>query len=303
MNIGCQNCGAALVVGDVERTTKCPYCASPQIVSRPPTPDRPAPVFTIPFAIAEGPAKERVRGWLKTRGFFRDPQLKTAEIADMRGVYVPAYLYAATAHSRYAASIGENYVETETYTETDSEGRTHTRTRQVTKTEWRDLAGAHASYVMDVLVTASRGLNNAELEAIEPFDLRQMRRHDDALVSGWIAEEATLTLEQCVAIARSEALAKVGRALARFMPGDTHRGLRYQTLLEQETADPMLVPVWVLAAMRGPKKPPVRIVLNGQSGMIHGVAPLSATRIVTTILLGLALFALLVLLITHGGGR
>ncbi len=303
MNIGCQNCGAALVVDDAERTTKCPYCASPQIVSRPPTRDRPAPVFTIPFALAEGPAKERVRGWLKTRGFFRDPLLKTASIADMRGVYVPAYLYAAVAHSMYAASIGEKYVETEEYTVTDSEGRKQTRTRQVTKIEWRDLNGAHASYVMDVLVTASRGLSNAELEAIEPFDLRQMRRHDDALVSGWIAEEATLSLERCVELARSEALAKVGHALTRFMPGDTYEDLRYETSLEQETADPMLVPVWVLAAMRGPKKPPVRVVVNGQSGAIHGVAPISVPRVVAAIVFGLALIALLVLRSTHGGGR
>src|SRR5690606_16192924 len=118
-----------------------------------------------------------------TRGFFRDPKLKTASISEMRGVYVPAYLYAAIAHSSYSASIGEEYQETETYTTTVN-GKTVTRTRTVTKTEWRPLSGRHSAYVMDVIVTASRGLPNAELEAVEPFDLRQMRRYDGALISG-----------------------------------------------------------------------------------------------------------------------
>ncbi|RYE95025.1 MAG: hypothetical protein EOO75_00370, partial [Myxococcales bacterium] len=122
----------------------------------------------------------------------------------MQGVYVPAYLYAAAAHSTYQVSIGEDYTETEHYTETNAKGETEQKTRTVTRTEWCPLAGQHASYVMDVLVTASRGLRNDELEAIEPFDLRQMRRHDDALVAGWMAETPTVSLEQCLQTARAE---------------------------------------------------------------------------------------------------
>lgn len=297
LDVSCQNCGASLVVSNDVRTTQCPYCASPQIVLRPPSPNRPLPTFTIPFAVGEQPARERVLGWLKTRGFFRDPKLKTASITDMRGVYVPAYLYAAVAHSTYRADIGENYQETETYTTTDSKGNSVTRTRTVTKTEWRPLSGAHSSYVMDVVVTASRGLPNAELEAVEPFDLRQMRRYDDAFISGWIAEEPTVSWSDCMQMARGEALQKVGAVLARFMPGDSHRGLTHSTRLEHETADGIYVPVWVLAAMHDPRKPPVRIVMNGQSGAIFGRAPLSALRITVAVVVALVVIVGIVLVI------
>ncbi len=302
MDLACQSCGAALVVSVDERTTRCPYCASPQIVERPPTPDRPRPSFTIPFALSQEPARELVRGWLKTRGFFRDPGLKTAAIDDMRGVYVPAYLYAAVAHSSYSASIGEDYQETETYQETDSNGKTVTRTRTVTRTEWRSLAGQRSSYVMDVVVTASRGLGNHELEAIEPFDLRQLRRYDDALISGWIAEEATRSLAECIEMARGEAMQKVGAALAGFMPGDSHRGLSHQTRLEYETADALHVPVWVLAALHDPAKPPLRIVVNGQSGRIFGKAPLSVPRVVLAVLFALLIIGGIALAIHLRGG-
>ena len=289
MDLRCDNCGAALVVDPNVRTTRCPYCASPAIVERPASSDRPLPTFTLPFVVDTEHAHALVRRWLRTRGFFRDPKLRTAVIDEMRGVYVPAYLYAAIARSQYAAEIGENYTETETYTTTDSKGNTVTRTRQVTKTEWRTLQGRRSGYVMDVIVTASRGLLNHELEQIEPFDLRQMRRYHPGLFAGWIAEEPTLTLAACFELARSEALEKVGRALAGFMPGDSHRALRHSTMLEHETAALMHVPVWILAARHDPQKPPVRIVMNGQSGEVFGRAPLSVVRILLAIGIVLAI--------------
>lgn len=303
MDLVCQACGAALVVDDHVRTARCPYCASPSIVTRPPTPDRPRPAFTLPFALAEGPARELVAGWLGSRGFFREPALKTAQITDMRGVYVPVYLYAAVAHTDYGAEIGEDYQETETYTDRDANGNSVTRTRTVTKTEWRAFDGRHAAYVSDVLVTASRGLANHELERVEPFDLRQLRRFAEALLSGWIVEEPTLPVAHCAGLARGEALASVGPRLAAFMPGDRHRGLRHATRLEHESAELVHVPVWILAARHAPNAPPVRLVVNGQTGRVWGEAPLSALRVVAAIAVVVAVLVGLVFALSAWGGR
>jgi DNA-directed RNA polymerase subunit RPC12/RpoP len=301
LDLRCDNCGASLVVDAHVRTARCPYCASPAIVERPPSHDRPVPVFTLPFVVDTEHAHALVRRWLHSHGFFRDPKLRTAVIDEMRGVYVPAYLYAAIARSQYAAEIGEDYTETQTYTTTDSKGNSVTRTRQVTKTEWRSLQGRRSGYVMDVIVTASRGLPNHELERIEPFDLRQMRRYHPGLFAGWIAEEPTLTLGACFELARAEALEKVGRALAAFMPGDSHRSLRHSTTLEHETAALMHVPVWILAARHDPQKPPVRIVMNGQSGEVFGRAPLSWARIILVIVVVLAIIGALLLYAHYEG--
>lgn len=301
MDLRCETCGAALVVTAAERTARCPYCGSPSIVERAPTRDRPDPTFTLPFVVGQERAREIVRGWLSSRGFFRTPELRHATIEEMRGVYVPAYLYAAVARSTYRARIGEDYQETETYTTKDSDGNTVTRTRTVTKTEWCDLAGRHASYVMDVVVTASRGLANAELEAVEPFDLRQMRRYSPALLSGWIAEEPTLTLDECVRSARDEALAKIRRELDAFMPGDKHADLTFETTLEHEAASLTHVPVWVLAARHDPRKPAVRILVNGQTGLTYGKAPLAWVRIVVVAVVVVVAIVCLVVALTRGG--
>lgn len=301
MNLRCQSCGAELVVAEELRTTVCPYCAAPSVVERPPSLDRPVPVFTLGFGLTQPAASERVKQWLRTRNPWSHSGLKRASVQEVRGVYVPAYLYSARAVSVYSASIGENYTETETYTTTEN-GKTVTRTRTVVKTEWRSLRGEHAEYVPDVLVTASRGLANEELEKLEPFDLRVLARYEPALVAGWVAEEPSLSREECLRQAREEALARVERRLGAFMPGDSHRDLRHDTRLEAESLDVCLVPVWVLAARYAPDQPPLRVVVNGQSGEVYGKVPISWVKVVLTVV-GVAALALLVYVLLGTGGR
>jgi hypothetical protein len=297
MQIECRECGASLVLEPHLRTAVCPYCASPSVVERPPAANRPAPSFTIGFAVAEPAARAAVRAWQNSRGIFAHSGIARGAIDGIKGVYVPAFLYTALAHSDYRAEIGENYQETQTYTATDSKGKTVVRTRTVTKTEWRPLQGRHSTYVMDVLVTASRGIHNAELELVEPYDWRALRRYTPALLSGWIAEDPTLTIEECLALARSETLAKAGAGLARFMPGDSHKNLVHQTHLEREAIDLLHVPLWVLAVRHDPKQPPVRVLVNGQTGKVWGKSPLSWWKIVLFVLVLVALLVLVLALV------
>jgi hypothetical protein len=292
--LACETCGAALVVGN-HRTAACPYCASPSVVERPATADRPNPAFVITFGAGDELPRRALASWVRSQSIFADSALSRAKVEDLKGIYVPAYLYSAVARSTYRAEIGENYTETETYTVTVN-GKTETRTRTVTKTEWRTLTGEHVGYVTDVVVTASKGLPNAELEAVEPFDLRQLRRYDPALISGWITEEPSHIPDECMALARGEAVTLEGRKLDAFMPGDSHRELVYKTRVEWETLDPVLVPVWVLAVRYRLDRPPLRIVVNGQTGQAAGKAPLSPIKIGIAVALGVITIIGIVLL-------
>ena len=134
MNLRCQSCGAELVLAEQERTARCPFCAAASVVERPASPERPPPTFALGFALAPPEAGERVRRWLRTRHPWSHSGLKRAALQDVRGVYVPAFLYSARAVSRFSADIGEDYTETETYTVQEN-GKTVTKTRQMTKTE------------------------------------------------------------------------------------------------------------------------------------------------------------------------
>ena len=298
--ISCQSCGANLLVEPQMLTAICPYCASPSIIQRPPTENRPTPVFTIGFVVTEKRAVEAVTNWVRRSSLFAKAAFRKAVPELTRGVYLPAYLYNAVAESTYDADIGENYTETETYTTTDKDGKTVTRTRTVVKTEWRKLQGRHVSYILDVVVTASKGVSNPALEAIEPFDLRALRRYTPKMIAGWLAEEPSRTQDECFQFAHGEAVEEVGKKLKGFMPGDSYRNLQYQTNVSQESIDLVLFPIWTFAVRYDESKPPVQILVNGQTGRVGGKVPISPVKVTIAVVIVLLIILAVALLFMAG---
>lgn len=80
------------------------------------------------------------------------------------------------------------------------------------------------------------------------------------------------------------------------MLGDSHRSLQYQTRFEHEHGALVLLPVWVLAVKYDPEAPPVRMVLNGQTGALIGAPPRSWRKIVLAVVRGTVLIAAVVAL-------
>lgn len=296
IEISCESCGAKVVLEPLLRTTRCLYCDSPSVVDRPATADRPDPVFVIGFAVDRNQAARLMREFIG-RKKLAPTVLKRRAADKVTGVYLPTYLYSATASTTYSASIGEVYYTTEV--SRDSKGRT--RVKRKRRIEYCDLNGAHANYVGDVVVTASRGIPNDELEAIELYDFAGLRRYAPAVVSGWISEEPSLTRDECLHLARGESTRKIGGLLHQFMPGDSHQKLDHTTELADESVDLVLLPVWIFAIRYDPEKPPIRILVNGQTGKVGGTIPTAWGRVVKIAVAVLGLLSLPVLVAMLAG--
>lgn len=283
VDVECQGCGARLVVPLGRRTVSCVYCRSASVLDRPHDPRRPAPRFAVPFVISDATARQMVEGFQARLGPFREPAVAEAPIV-AEPVYLPAYLYTALVRARYSAQIGEDYFA----------GGKRTRKR----TEYRTLHGDYATYVREVVVTASRGLENTELGRIEPYELDALHRYTPALIAGWAAEEPTLEHNQSLDLARAEAKGQVRRWLADFMPGDRHTDLSFEPTFERESLDLVLVPVWIVTLSFSETKPPVRLLINGQSGKLDGRAPWSWLRLGIALALALLLVACLAVVLS-----
>src|SRR5215470_16677477 len=286
----CGTCSAGLSFAGV-RSEVCPYCASPNVIERPPDAARPRPELVVAFTGDAAFARRRLDQWLGRRTWFADARIQRARVEDLRGIYVPAYLYSAVAHTDYTASIGEQYTEVETRETTDAEGHKKAEIRTVTRTEYRPLSGHHVGYVTDVLVSASAGLTDAELAAIEPYDYLHLRRYSPALISGWIAEEFSRDPDDCRRASREAAVDDAGLRLRRFMPGDGHSDLVWRTSVTWESLAPVLVPVWVLAVRYRDDRRPLRVVINGQTGAIAGKAPLAWWKVALAAVIAAAVVA------------
>jgi hypothetical protein len=279
VDLQCGSCGARLRIDPGQRTARCPFCDVPSVVDRPPAPGRPLPVFALGFTVEREVAIRAVRDWIRSRRMAPFGLRKMA-VERLSGVYLPAYLYSATAHSRYEASIAEEYKKLGL--DRDDDGVSIGRRDE---TEYRDLAGRHVTSLADILVTASHNVGNEEIQAIEPFELERLRRYAPALLQGWSAEEVSSSSETCLGHARGEARGLVTRLLHEFMPGDGVRSLRHHTDLEEESIDLTLVPVWICTVRYHPRKPPLRILVNGQTAKAGGRTPFSWAK------LGLVLLA------------
>jgi hypothetical protein len=239
------------------------------VVDRPATTNRPDPTFAIGFTVDEPAARRALRAFISQR-WFTPAGLKGRAFHRIEGVYLPTYLYSAVAESSYFAQIGEDYRTIST------DGK---KIRSVRRTETRPLEGRHTGYVADIIVTASATIDNDAIQTIEPFDLNELQRYSPAVVSGWISEEPALNRDRCLELARAECREAVTGFLRGFMPGDSHRLVRHQTSLSHETADLTLLPVWIAAIRHDDEAPPIRLLVNGQTGEVGGAIPVSWSKI------------------------
>src|SRR5262245_8469379 len=83
--VECETCGASLLVDPNQRTAVCPYCASPAVVERPPSHNRPAPHFAVGFSMSKESAQGAVKEWLGKRSFFVESSVKKGTIDSIRG--------------------------------------------------------------------------------------------------------------------------------------------------------------------------------------------------------------------------
>jgi len=149
IELRCDACGALTVTRADQRTSRCAFCDAPSVVTRASSPGRPQATFVLGFVIEREEAARVVMDWIRRRKM-APFGLTRATAERITGIYLPAYLYSATAQSQYEASIGEKY--RRLGLEGDDDGGVSLRRKE--KTEYRGLSGRHVTCVADILTDA-----------------------------------------------------------------------------------------------------------------------------------------------------
>jgi hypothetical protein len=270
----CDSCGAEVVFAPNVVADNCPFCGSSHVVEGAGDPSRIRPVAVVPFTLAEADARARWAAWLR-RGLFRPRALRRSSVVEaLRGVYVPFWTFDTKTWSRWTADAGYHYTTTVTVG-----GRTETQTH----TRWVPASGERRDEYDDVLVCASKGVDERMLGKTYPYRLEEARSFREEYLSGWNAEEYAVDVGLGWSHARERVNAEEVSKCAGDVPGDTHRSLRVWTQHASVTWKHLLLPVWV-AAYRYRDKTWVFLV-NGQTGKVAGRAPVSWVRVALAVLL------------------
>lgn len=252
----CTDCGAELVINDVEASTFCAYCGQPTIVfSR--VSQELMPKYILPFCVTKDAAVEIVRRRLR-KGFFVSKKVKNFNAEIVRGIYIPYYTYDVLYHDKQKLfckkGLGK-YAIFRTY-------------RREAECEFRG-----------VTCDASKKLNDEVSQRLEPYDLRGLRLFTPKYLSGYYADCFDMDKEEITKVA----ISRIKKWFDEEIERSTHST---QAILEESNPqykikkeEYVFLPVWFLTFHH--KKETYTILVNGQTGKMVGSAPFHKGKVIT----------------------
>ena len=286
--IQCQGCGAKLEVEQFDATIECPYCGSHYVIADMQE-DGIIPDGVIPFRIDSNKLKEIFRNWIKKRWFAPNALKHLYQRDKFIGVYVPYWTFDAKIHCPYRGRGGRHRVERYR----DSKGNEQTRT----VIDWYPVTGVMDTFFDDIQVPASNRFQDELLEGIEPFSFQGLKSYSKEYLSGYVAENYSVALEDGHEEAKTEMKIQLENMayediLKRYDCADV---IQISPRFSKETYKYILVPIY--ATSYHYKNKTYQVVVNGQNGRIKGEYPKSPVKITAMIivimlaLLGIYMFS------------
>jgi hypothetical protein len=271
--IACKRCGAHTTLDPHVAASSCAFCGTTAVVESPPDPNVVRPEGLLPFRVTRESALQSFRKWLHGL-WLRPNDLKSkSRVSSMQGAYIPFWTFDAATDNWWTADAGYYY-----YVTVRRGGKTVSERR----VRWEPASGALQLFFDDVLVPASRGVDESLCGRIEPFPTAELTPYDPSYLSGFLAEENAVDLPEALEGAKMKMHRQIRDACANAVPGDTQRNLEVQTTFSAVAYKNALLPIWIAAYDY--KGAPYRFLVNGVTGKCNGTAPYSWIKVTLLIL-------------------
>lgn len=259
----CPSCGAELICDDTTAATSCPYCDNPTVLpgqfSGTLKPD-----YVIPFKVSKEDAVAALKRYYKGKRLLPKAFSQSNHIEDIKGIYVPFWLYDGTVYGEMSFQC----TEVETYT---------TSEERVTLTQHFNEYRSGVVSFEKIPADASSKMPDDHMDSIEPFDYSEMQPFSTAYLPGYLADKYDVSAEENAERAHTRAQG----TLREEMAADVRNGQHYATVvpasesfhLEQGQVSYALLPVYMLTTKWNGKE--FLFAMNGQTGKFIGDLPIS----------------------------
>jgi len=278
----CPACGAKLVTDKETSATVCAFCGSGTLIPSRMSGDF-KPNCIIPFKVEKKEAQKSLKEWAKS--FKLTPTaFQSAAIMDkLTGIYVPFWLYSATATADLSA-----------------EGRqiekTTTETEEITTTRYYEVERTVRNTYVGVPVDASEKMPDDAMSGLEPYNYDELTDFRMPYLSGFQAEKYNNPSEHYENTAWKAIEEDIIDAAEETIEGYDETGVKFSKAdLAGKRHEFALLPVWSLAYKYGGKTYPVYV--NGQTGKIDGTLPLSKGKVAIRFAIFFAVFTVLALVL------
>lgn len=301
--VRCGGCGAVVILEDKVATDRCPFCTSSLESEPEPAHAMIPPESLLPFAIDDRKARTLFNHWISGLWFAPTSLKQLANLGQLAGIYLPYWTYDSMTDSVYHGMRGDDYTDIEHYTTTDEKGNLVTRTRTVIRTRWTPVSGRVQHFFDDVLIYASQGLPESQVNQLTPWDLENLTPFRADFLSGFKTERYSISLPDGFEKARHIMDGHIRMLCMQDIGGDHQVVNKVSTRHQGVTFKHLLLPIW-LAAYRYHDKL-YRIMVNARTGEVVGDRPYSVAKILSTVcavLLAVAMIAAGAAMLSKGGG-
>lgn len=285
----CRSCGGAIITQRETAATSCPYCGNPVVMQGNISGDY-KPSRIIPFKLNKEQAKEEYKKHLKGKILLPKTFANEAIIDEMKGVYVPFWLFDGTAN----AQIWYNAEKVRTWSDSDYD---------YTETSYYKLFRAGRVSFENVPVDASTNIDDNLSQSVEPFDSNDLVDFNANYLAGHLADKYNVEASECKKIADDRIANSTQSLFATTTVGySSVIPISTRMLINQGHQEYVMMPMWLLNVKYNNKD--YKFAMNGQTGKFVGNLPADkgkAISIAVSIFLIIALAVIAVFWFKIGG--
>ncbi|MCR4730086.1 MAG: hypothetical protein K5881_04070 [Saccharofermentans sp.] len=256
----CNACGAKIVTDSHTAATFCAFCGSPALVGKRLT-EQFQPQYMIPFKYSRKSAEEAFIKWAGKGKWTPFGFVSKKNVEKMTGLYVPFWLFNIKA-TIDASGTGDKI----RYRGDDEIIETFDFTRK------GELSWTH------VPLDGETRIDDALMEAIEPFDFNALIPYDYRYLPGFYADRYDQSPQDLAARATKRGISGIDNALKDSLKGnfDRFRIKKNLSRIDSMEANYALLPIWFLSYKYRNKY--YYFAMNGQTGEVAGEVPVSPVK-------------------------
>lgn len=277
----CPNCGGSIDLPPFATSVKCPFCSATNVIEEKDM-NGLKPDSILPFLIPQSSASMFGTKWIKSKLYAPFGLKKQFKMDNFKGLYIPSFAFSSRTESYYNGTLGK------TRTRTVGSGKNrHTETY----TEWFHVSGNWSRIFTDMFVEASLQIGAKEFSKIDCYDSQNAEAYNKEYLAGFYAERYDTPIEECFDKAANRMGDIIRNEIVRHYNADCVGTLNVNPSFYQTKFRYMLLPVWVCNYAY--KNKGYRLIINGRNGKTYGEWPKSAFKICSTVLIVLAIIAVI----------
>lgn len=254
----CESCGGEITADKNTGATTCPFCGNRVVIKGQFQGDL-KPDAIIPFQLDKKAAKAAYEKHLSGKAFVPKVFKEENHIDEIVGVYVPFWLFDADVH----ADMSYQGEKIRVWRAGDVEYTEHSYYQA-------DRSGEIT--FSNIPADGSRKMDDALMEAIEPFHYEEAKDFQPAYLAGYVADRYDVELEECHKRARKRMAQSAEDLLRGTVTQYTAVKTVSRNIQEKHAAHRyVLYPVWILNTTWNGEK--FTFAMNGQTGKMVGDLP------------------------------